>query len=233
MLIRDFMTPNPITIQEETSIVEAAERMKEQKIRRFPVVRGMELVGIVTDRDLRSAAPSQVISFDDRERELMPELHDMLSRIQVKSIMARNVITVGEGQTIVTAARRMLHHRISGMPVMGAKAAMVGIITEGDIFKALVQLAGGHLGRTLLGFILPDQPGSIKGVADAIRAHGGQLASILTSYETVSDLDLKHVYIRIRKMAPDKLRALREALENRFSLLYIIEEEEDPGTAGS
>lgn len=233
MLIRDFMTPNPITIQEETSIVEAAERMKEQKIRRFPVVRGMELVGILTDRDLRSAAPSQVISFDDRERELMPKLHDMLSRIQVKTIMARNVITVGEGQTIVTAARRMLHHRISGMPVMGAKAAMVGIITEGDIFKALVQLAGGHLGRTLLGFILPDQPGAIKGVADVIRAHGGQLASILTSYETVSDLDLQHVYIWIREMAPDKLRALRKDLENRFSLLYIIEEEEDQGTAGS
>ena len=233
MLIRDFMTPNPITIQEETSIVEAAERMKEQKIRRFPVVRGVELVGILTDRDLRSAAPSQVISFDDRERELMPELHDMLSRIPAKTVMSRIVITVGEGGTIVTAARRMLHYRISGMPVMGAKAAMVGIITEGDIFKALVQLAGGHLGRTLLGFILPDQPGSIKGVADVIRAHGGQLASILTSYETVSDLDLQHVYIRIREMAPDKLRALREDLENRFSLLYIIEEEKDPGTEES
>jgi acetoin utilization protein AcuB len=147
--------------------------------------------------------------------------------------MSRNVITVGDGQTIVTAARRMLHYRISGMPVMGGKAVMVGVITEGDIFKALVQLSGGHLGRTLLGFILPDRPDSIKGVADVIRVHGGQLASILTSYETVSDLDLQHVYIRIREMAPGKLRALREDLENRFSLLYIIEEEEDKGTAGS
>ena len=70
----------------DISIVQAAERMKEEKVRRFPVVRGDELIGIVTDRDLRSAAPSGVFSFDSHERELMPELHSMLSKVKIKEI---------------------------------------------------------------------------------------------------------------------------------------------------
>jgi acetoin utilization protein AcuB len=233
MLIQEFMTPNPLTIDEETSILEAAARMKEKKIRRFPVLRGDRLVGIVTDRDLRSAAPSQVISFDQRERELLPELHEMLSGIRVKTIMSQDLITAGPAETIVTASRRMLRHRISGMPVTDALGRLVGIITEGDIFKALVKLAGGSLGNTLLGFALEDRPGSIKEVADVIRAHGGRLASILTSYETTPDPALRHVYIRIRDMAPDKLKALRDELAKRFRLLYMIEEEEEPVPAKS
>jgi len=224
MLIEEFMTPGPITVGPDMSITDAASLMKANKVRRFPVMQEQKLIGIVTDRDLRSAAPSQVISFDEQERALLPDLHDLLAKIRIKDIMTRNVTTVAPRQTIVRAASLMLKHRISGMPVLDARGRLCGIITEGDIFKALVRFAGGHLGKTLFGFRLEDRPGAIKEVADVIRAHGGRLASILTSYGP-EDPKLRDVYIRIRDLPQEELEAMKDDLEEKFDLLYMIQDD--------
>jgi acetoin utilization protein AcuB len=110
---------------------------------------------------------------------------------------------------------------------MDSGGKLVGIITEGDIFKALVDLSGARLGRTLLVFRLEDRPGSIKEVADLIRAHGGRLASILTSYMP-ADPDFRRVYIRIRDLPPEKLRVLKDALEKKFGVLQMIQDDVSP-----
>jgi acetoin utilization protein AcuB len=222
MLIGEYMTPNPLTVGEGMSVTEAADLMKKRKVRRFPVMRDDQLVGIVTDRDLRSAAPSQVISFDAYERQLMPELHNLLSQIKVKDIMSHDLITVSPGQTIVTAANVMLTHRVSGLPVMDEGNKLVGIITEGDVFRALVDLSGANLGKTMFGFRLDDSAGSIKQVADVIRAHDGRLASILTSY-AAADPGARRVFIRIRELAPDKMEALKSELQKKFQLLFAVD----------
>ena len=226
MLIREYMTPQPITVTEDMSVIDAAELMKQNNVRRFPVLRDGKLVGIVTDRDLRSAAPSQVISFDSEERALMPELHSLLAQIKVGEIMSSDVISVDPEQTIVTAALLMLHDRISGLPVVDSEGALVGIITEKDIFKVLVDFSGISLGRTVLAFRLEDRPASIKEAADAIRKHDGRLASILTSYAS-EDPGFRKVYFRIRDLPPQKLKALREELEKNFDLLYVIQDRVD------
>ena len=224
MLIKEYMTPQPVTVDEDTSVLNAAELMKEKKFRRFPVLRGDELIGIVTDRDLRSAAPSQVISFDEEERQLMPELHDLLARVKIGEIMTRDVLTVDSEQTIATAALLMLKHRISGLPVVDSKGELVGIVTEGDIFKVLVDFSGLYLGNTVLAFRLEDRPASIMEAADAIRKHDGRLASILTSYAS-ADPGFRRVYFRIRELPSDKLETLRQELERDFELLYIIRDD--------
>ena len=226
MLIQEYMTPQPTTVNEDTSIIDAAALMKEKKFRRFPVLRGDELVGIVTDRDLRSAGPSQVISFDAEERTLMPELHALLAQIKVGEIMSTDVITVDPEQTIVTAALLMLKYRVSGLPVVDSRGELVGIITEGDIFKVLVDFSGISLGNTVLAFRLEDRPASIKEAADAIREHDGRLASILTSYAS-ADPGFRKVYFRIRDLPSEKLQALREELEKDFELLYVIQDDVD------
>jgi acetoin utilization protein AcuB len=224
MLVKEYMTPNPMSVTEGSSILETADLMKEHKVRRFPVLRDNELIGIVTDRDLRSAAPSQVISFDGQERELMPELHALLAGITVKEVMSREVITIHPGQTIVAAAQLMLEHRMSGIPVVDSRDQLQGIITETDIFKVLVDLSGVSSGKTTFAFQLEDRAGSIKEVADVIRRHGGLVASILTSH-TLAAPQFRRVYIRIGDLSPEKLRALEEELRKQADLLYMIEDE--------
>jgi len=225
MLIKEYMTPNPMTVNEDSSILETAELMKKQKVRRFPVLRGGQLIGIVTDRDLRSAAPSQVISFDAQERELMPELHSLLSGITVKEVMSRKVATIRPEQTIVAAAQLMLERRISGIPVVDSRGGLLGIITETDIFKVLVDLSGVSSGRTTFAFQLEDRAGSIKEVADVIRSHGARIASILTSHTRAAP-QFRRVYIRIGEISPEKLRVLEEELRKQADLLYVTEDDE-------
>ena len=224
MLVKEYMTSNPVSVDEDCSILEAAELMKKRNIRRFPVVRADELMGIVTDRDLRSAAPSQVVSFDAQERELMPELHSLLSGITIKEVMSREVITIHPEQTIVAAAQLMLEHRMSGIPVVGSQGQLLGIITETDIFKVLVDLSGVSSGKTTFAFQLEDRAGSIKEVADVIRKHGGLVASILTSH-TLAAPQFRRVYIRIGDLPSEKLRALQEELREQSELLYVIEDD--------
>ena len=224
MLVREYMTPNPMSVKEDNSILETAELMKEHKVRRFPVLRGDQLIGIVTDRDLRSAAPSQVVSFDAQERELMPELHSLLAGITVKEVMSREVITIHPEQTIVAAAQLMLEHRMSGIPVVDSRDQLQGIITETDIFKVLVDLSGVSSGKTTFAFQLEDRAGSIKEVADVIRRHGGLVASILTSH-TLAAPQFRRVYIRIGDLPSETLRTLEEELRKQSDLLYVIEDE--------
>jgi acetoin utilization protein AcuB len=224
MLVSEYMTPNPMSVKEDSSILETAELMKEHKVRRFPVLRDDELIGIVTDRDLRSAAPSQVVSFDAQERELMPELHSLLAGITVKEVMSREVITIHPEQTIVAAAQLMLEHRMSGIPVVDSRGQLLGIITETDIFKVMVDLSGVSSGKTTFAFQLEDRAGSIKEVADVIRRHGGLVASILTSH-TLAAPQFRRVYIRVGDLPVEKLRALEEELRKQADLLYMIEDD--------
>jgi acetoin utilization protein AcuB len=235
MLVSEYMTPNPMSMNEDSSVLQTAELMKEHKVRRFPVLRGNALVGIVTDRDLRSAAPSQVVSFDAQERELMPELHSMLSSITVKEVMSRDVITIHPEQTIVAAAQLMLRHRMSGIPVVDAGGQLLGIITETDIFKVLVDLSGVSSGKTTFAFHLEDRAGSIKEVADVIRRHDGQVASILTSH-TLAAPQFRRVYIRVGGLSAEKLQALEEDLRRQSDLLYVTEDDaaaSPPATTGT
>ena len=219
MLVKEYMSPSVITIDESTSILEAAELMRKHNVRRFPVMSDEKLVGIVTDRDLRSAAPSQVVSFDEKERELLPELHDLLEKMQVKEIMSRNVITLDPEDTVVKAAMLMLKHRISGLPVV-VGPVLLGIITEGDLFKVLVDFSGATVGRTTFAFQLEDRPGFIKQIIDVIRSRDGRLASILTTLSS-DDPYYRRVYFRTRDLSPEKLKELEKVLAAEYNLLYM------------
>ena len=224
MLIKDFMTKNPITVTEDISVIEAAELMKRHRVRRFPVMRNNEIVGIVTDRDLRSAGPSQVINFDNAERKLFPDLYELLIKITVRDIMARNIIVISPEKTIVTASLTMLKHKITGLPVVDDQKRLVGILTQGDIFKAMVGFSASHLGKTLVCLTLDDHPGVLKEVADAIRACGGRVASILSSF-MAGDKQKRQVYIRLMDDPAVDLDAMKKSLEKSFELNFIIKDD--------
>jgi acetoin utilization protein AcuB len=217
MLVKGWMTSDVITIDEETSMMKASQIMKENNVRRLPVMRKGKLVGMVTDRDIKEASPSKATTLD------IHELYYLLSELKIKDIMRKNLVTVGPEETVEKAAVKMLEHRISGLPVVNDKGKVVGVITQGDIFKVLVSLTGIYRGGIQLAFNLEDRPGSIKDVADVIRKHGGRMVSILTSYDMCEE-NCRHVYIRIKDIPEDKLKALTEDLDKNFILLYVVKD---------
>lgn len=132
ILVRDWMTRDPITVNPKTPLPEAHKLMKECHIRRLPVVDHGRLVGIVTLGDIREASPSDATSLS------IFELHYLLAKLTISEIMTREPITISPDATIREAAKLMLKHKIGGLPVM-ENGKLVGIITESDIFRVLAQ----------------------------------------------------------------------------------------------
>ncbi len=217
MLVKEWMTTDVITIDEETSVMKATQIMKENGIRRLPVMRDGGLVGIVTDRDLKEASPSKATTLD------VHELYYLLSELKVKDIMSPEVVTVAPDDTVEFAAVKMLERRVSGLPVL-ENDRLVGIMTIGDVFKVLISITGIYRGGVQFAFNLPDRPGSIKEAADVIRKHGGSMVSILSSYD-VAEENMRHVFIRIADLPEDKLKAMTKELEENFVLLYVAQDQ--------
>jgi acetoin utilization protein AcuB len=124
-LVRDWLSRELITITPESSLPDAQERMRENKIRRLPVVReNGRLVGIITLGDIRQALSAGTAAPPPN--------------LTVNDMMRLNPITISENATVGEAAELMLHHTISGLPVMDGSEQLVGIITESDIFRLVV-----------------------------------------------------------------------------------------------
>jgi acetoin utilization protein AcuB len=221
MLIKDWMTRNPVTITDETSMIKAIHVMKQKRFRRLPVLHEGKLVGIVTDRDLKDASPSKATTLD------VHELYYLLAELQVKEIMSRDPMTVSVDDTVEHAAMLMLEHTFSGLPVVDTSGALVGIVTQSDVFRAFVHITGIDQGGVQFGLRLEDRPGILKEVADSLRALGGRMVSLLSSYETTEE-GLRDVYIRVKNLTPEVIERAKAELASRYKLLYVIQEVGQP-----
>ena len=220
MLIRNFMTKDVITIDEQESMPKAVQLLKQHKINMMPVTRQGKLVGVITDRDLKQASPSQATDLD------MHELKYLLAKIKLKDIMTKNVITVPPDFTIEETAEVLIQHDISGAPVVDDRGEMVGIITSTDLFKALIALSG--LGRKGIEFAfqIEDRPGSIKELTDIIRVAGGRIASIMTSVDRVRE-GWRNIFIRAYDINRETLDQLIKDLQNKATMLYLVDHKEN------
>lgn len=133
-LVKEWMTDNVITISPDMALPEAHQLMTEEGIRRLPVVKNRDLIGIVTRGDVREAEPSGATTLS------IWELNYLLAKLKINTIMTRNPITIGAEQTIGEAAKFMLDNKISGLPVVNRENRLIGIITESDIFRMVVQV---------------------------------------------------------------------------------------------
>jgi acetoin utilization protein AcuB len=201
MRVSKWMSPKVITLQASDSISTAIHLMKEKRIRRIPIVNGGgKLVGIVSDRDLKDVSPSRATTLD------IWELHAVLDKLKIGDIMTKKPVTVTPDTPIERAAQVMLEKRIEGLPVLDAKGTLVGILTEGDVFRALVDITGAGKKRMRVNFVIPDRAGSIREVADAVRAQGGTIFSILTSTSKVP-AGKRELVMRVEGPTPEALRA--------------------------
>jgi acetoin utilization protein AcuB len=195
------MTPKPFTLKPTESISRAIDLMKEKKVRRVPIVSDAgKIVGIVSDRDLKDVSPSRATTLD------IWELHYVLDKLKLKDVMTKNPWTVAPEMPIERAAALMLEKKVEGLPVVDEKGALVGILTEGDIFRALVSLTGVSKRRTRVSLLVPDKAGSIREVADICRGQGGTIFSILGSYSKVP-AGKRELVMRVECPSPETLRS--------------------------
>jgi acetoin utilization protein AcuB len=217
MLVQDWMTRDPVTITDETSMMKAIHLMKQNRFRRLPVLHDSQLVGIVTDRDLKEASPSKATTLD------VHELYYLLAELQVKDIMTRNPLTVNAGDTVEHAAQLMLENTISGLPVVDDEGSLVGILTQSDVFRAFMHITGVQQRGVQFALRLEDKPGLIKEVVDLLRERGARFVSLLTSYASTRE-GLRDVYIRVKNLSPEEVKSATAELSRRYEVLYVIGE---------
>ncbi len=171
MLVKNRMSQPVITVGPETPIMDALNTMKTNNIRRMPVVdeRG-NLLGIISDKDLLNAGPSDATSLS------VWEINYLVAKITVKKVMTTKVLTVTENTAIEEAARIMVDNKVGGLPVMRGEQ-IVGVITESDLFKILLELMGARESGIRVTALVPDLLGELDKVTHTIAEAGGSFIS--------------------------------------------------------
>jgi acetoin utilization protein AcuB len=134
MIVRELMTGAVITAPPWMPILEARNLMVKERIRHLPVrAPGGELLGMITDRDIRLNLPSQATSLS------VWEINHLLAKLAVDEVMTQAVITVGPDRPAREAARLMVEHQIGALPVADG-GCLVGIVTETDLLRAFIRM---------------------------------------------------------------------------------------------
>lgn len=165
MFIKDHMTPSPITIAPNTPIFEALDIMKKQKIRQLPVVDKGNLVGLVTERDLLTVSPSPATTLS------VFEMNYLLSKMTAREVMIKNPPTISPEANIEEAAVIMREHKIGSLLVT-ENNKLVGIITESDLFEALIKVLGFRRAGTRIVIEAENRIGVLADVLDLVREQG-------------------------------------------------------------
>lgn len=174
--MREKIRKNPITISPDANFFEARNLIHEKGIRHLPVVdKENRLLGIVTDRDIREAAPSDATLLS------VQELNYLLSKLKVSAFMTprEKLITITPDTLIEEAVKLMRDHKIGCLPVV-EDDKLYGIFTETDALDHLVDIFGLNQKGTRITITLEDKPGSLAGALDIIKKHNINIISVVT-----------------------------------------------------
>jgi acetoin utilization protein AcuB len=170
MFVGERMSRPVISVSPEEPINDVLAMFRREHIRRAPVMKDGRLVGIVSERDLLNASPSSATTLS------VWEVNYLISKVRVKDVMTKKVITVDKDTPIEEAARIMADKKIGGLPVTSADK-VVGIITETDLFKLFLELMGARQKATRVTATIPEQPGELAKITKAIANNGGDFIS--------------------------------------------------------
>jgi acetoin utilization protein AcuB len=173
MLVGERMSHPVLTISPDMSALDAQAFMRREHIRRAPVIHDGKLVGIVTESDLLNASPTQATLLS------VWEINYLVSKIKVSQVMTKKVMTIGEDTPIEEAARVMIDNKIGGMPVL-RDGKVVGIITETDLFKVMLEMLGARQQGVRASVLVPNKAGEIAELSRAIYEAGGNIIALGT-----------------------------------------------------
>lgn len=194
MLVRYNMSARVVTVGPQESIDTARRMLERHGVRQLPVVHDGLLVGIVTDRDLRSAAPE-----DER----------------VETVMTRDPIAINPGQSVDEAAREMRRAKVNALPVLDGEE-LVGILTTSDILEAFIRLSG--VSEPTYRLVL--DAGDAEETTDAIHSILVRLRAEVLWLRRGRGHQRTHVHARLRTDRVDEIEAALEAAG--FSVLATI-----------
>ncbi|MFN8398597.1 MAG: CBS and ACT domain-containing protein [Anaerolineales bacterium] len=170
MFVGERMSHPVITVTPETPVHDALAMFKKEHIRRAPVVKDGKIVGIVSESDLLNASPSPVTSLS------VWEMNYLISKVTIKQVMSKKLITVDVNTPIEEAARIMADKKLGGLPVMRSDK-LVGIITETDLFKIFLELMGARTKALRVTAEIDDKPGTLAKLTKAVSDAGGNFIS--------------------------------------------------------
>jgi acetoin utilization protein AcuB len=215
LLVRDSMTREVVTVGPETTAAAALALCREKGIRHLPVLEGGWLVGMISDRDLRSATPA----LGD------PDRAEALERIQVADEMAKEVATVRPEDPIEEAAIEMYERKIGCLPVVD-DGDLVGIVTSSDVMRAFVRLVGAHAPGSRVEVALSRRPGAFAGVAGILQSAGVNIVSVLASSKGEDEAGERVAVFRIDTIDP------RRVVEGLEAAGYAVRWPPGAGNAG-
>lgn len=177
MFVSRSMVSQVITIHEDASVFEAQEKMADNGIRHLPVVDAEDLlIGIVTDRDIRSVMPYSLIkkkgSLEEREK---------IAQLKVEDIMTRNPRTISPMYTIQDALLMIQKEKVGAFPVVDDAGKLKGILSVRDLLRAFINVLGIGQPGTLVGIEVEEKVGQLKQIVDAITGENISLGSVLVA----------------------------------------------------
>lgn len=173
MFVGERMSHPVITMRADMPIIDALNMMKREHVRRTPVIKDGKLVGIISEKDLLNATPSAATTLS------VWEMNYLLSKITVSEVMTKDVLTVAEDTPIEIAARIMADNKVGGLPVMRGDE-IVGIISETDLFKIMLEMMGARERGVRVTIMVHDRPGGLAQITQAIANAGGNFISFGT-----------------------------------------------------
>ena len=172
MFISKVMTRNVVTIDKDADILTAQEKLLKYRIRHLPVVQENNLlIGIVSDRDIRSALPSQ---FADKDKL-------KIALYKVEDIMTKNPVSISPLDTIQDALLLLQKKRFGALPVVDDHRKLIGIISTRDLLREFIDVLGLNDPGTLLCLLVEDKIGQMKKIVDAVSEDKISFGSILVS----------------------------------------------------
>jgi acetoin utilization protein AcuB len=196
------MTRRVVTVGPDTSVFEAQELMAKNQVRHLPVVEGVDkLIGIVSDRDIRSALPFH--SFRDG---ISPEERGKLEGLRVKDIMTRKVFTISPGYTIQDALLMIQNAKVGALPVVDEEGRLKGILSVRDLLRAFINVLGIGQPGTLLCILVEEKVGQLKRIVDAITEMGISFGSVLVARYWEEDKRAVFPYLLTQNVAHVKRR---------------------------
>ncbi|ARU63370.1 acetoin utilization protein AcuB [Tumebacillus avium] len=190
MLVEQIMTRDVVTLSPDNTLQEALDISRRHRVRHLPVVKDGNLVGLISDRDLRAAAPSILDKAGD---------DSILCDVRVEQLMVKEVITAHPLDFAEDAASQIYKHFIGCLPVV-TQDKLVGIVTERDVLRTLVEMMGVNAPTSRIEVEVPDKSGMLAQISDLLRARRINTSAVMVFPSEKEGY--KTIVFRIRTMDP-------------------------------